>query len=691
MRFDYLYRAMRSAFVFLMGALVMACGEDNPEPETKPDITVDASCLEVFSSGIRVEAEPQGGTFTKEILFTATDKWTASITGEGSTDWVSVRPSSGAAGKGSVTISVTTNDSELERRASVAITCGTVSRSFTVIQDGKIPVTSEPSVFNVTDPEESGIMIVSYDSAKRELVMKVPENKIPQVGDIICSGRTEDAPFGFLFEVGSITVSDTRSTDDMVQRYVRIGAAVSTLYGIFQKLGIEVDQWYSLGKADASFTDNSGHSLVPVKDKDGIDVFSINLPLKIHDDVKIEYTHELSVPRCSLYLNTKTINIVMGYDVLLKNYDLVHLNAKGKLPFSKKGELIKDMGWDHPSFVHCYDLQLGPVPVVITTQYLMTVPYEYTFSANLDMDIYKRVSYHHMGGYYHTMSDSFIPLEGSSDFLEILEGEDEGEYQSEYSDKEFSATLDGKFSIGVDFGYSVGLYGGNIDDDGDISTGLNYLSVGANAGIKVSDKMSLGGMMNLNEESNNSVRIIDEQTIKGSIYGKVWGTVLSTDVLGADIEVLTAEKEWDFYKKELYSSFFVPYYSKLKVTSITRQNFINVTANKHKPLFGKWESMFNETDFGLCLESFDGSDYWVSSLKGHPIDSKTGEFSFDIPIDISNLRRNVKYSVYPYSKVSNFLLSGKEKMVCREGVSFTISDDGQLSVATIDDVPGEQL
>ena len=101
--------------------------------------------------------------------------------------------------------------------------------------------------------------------------------------------------------------------------------------------------------------------------------------------------------------------------------------------------------------------------------------------------------------------------------------------------------------------------------------------------------------------------------------------------------------------------------------------------------------IFNEKDYGLCLESFDGKDYWVFSLVGHPINEKTGEFSFDIPLDISNLRRNVKYSVYPYSRVSNFLLRGEEKMVCRKGVSFTISDDGQLSTATIDDIPGTQL
>ncbi len=683
---------MRTVIVLLACASIMACGEDNPQPETKPDITVDASCLDVFSSGIKVEAEPQGGTFRKDVLFTTTDKWTASITGEGSTGWISIQPTSGSAGHATITVSVKKNDSESKRQAEVIISCGTVSKSFVVIQEGMMPVANEPNLFNVTKPEESGISVVSYDSSQRMLVMEVPENKIPKVGDIICSGRTAMAPYGFLGEVKSVTVSDTRGVEDMTKKYVRTVLAASSLAALFQKLGVEEKRWIDFGEADASFTDEEGHSIEPVKDKNGIDVISLHLPLKVDEDVKIDYTYELSVPRCSLYIDTKTINIVFGYDVLIKNSELVHIKASGKLPFSKKGELIKDLKWDRPSFVHVRDIQLGPVPVVITTQYMMTVPYEYSISANLDMDVYKRVTYHHSGGYYYCTTNSLTPLDGSTSFFEVIAGDDEdGDYQPEYSDREFSATLDGKFSVGVDFGWSIGLYGGNIDDDGDITTGLNYLSAGFNGGIKVSDKMSLGGLVNLDEESHNNVKIVDEQKITGSVYGKVWGTVLSTDALGLEIQFMTAEKEWDFYKTELYSSFFFPYYSKLKVNSITRQNFLNVSANKHKPVFKGWATIFNEKDYGLCLESFDGKDYWVFSLVGHPINEKTGEFSFDIPLDISNLRRNVKYSVYPYSRVSNFLLRGEEKMVCRKGVSFTISDDGQLSTATIDDIPGTQL
>ena len=686
MKIDSLYRALRLIIVFLIGALLVGCEDGKIDPEIQPDIIIDASCLDFFSSGIRVEAEPSGGTFTQDVRFTTTDNWSVSITGDGSTSWISIQPTSGSAGQASITVSVTKNDSELERQAEVKIVCGSVSKSFKVVQEGRIP-----TVFNVSSVEESGIALVSYDSSKKEVVLEVPENQIPKVGDIICSGRTKEAPYGFLGKVESVSVSNTKSSEDLIKKYVRTGIKACSIYALFKSLGIEEQRWIEIGKADASFTDEAGHSIEPVKDKEGYDVFKLHRPLKLDENAKIDYTYELSVPRCSLYIDTVSPFLIFGYDVLIKNSETLHLRAYEKLPFSKKGELIKDLKWDRPSFVHVHEVQLGPVPLVITTQYMMTVPYEYTFSAQMDMDAYKRVSYHHMGGYYNTAFDSFTPLEGSADFLEIIEGEDEGEYQPEYSEREYSATLEGKLSIGVDFGWSIGLYGGNLDDDGDISTGFNYLAAGVNGGVSVSDKMSLGDMIHVDEVSHNTVRVVDKQEITGSVYGKVWATVLSTNVLGAEIQFLTGEKKWDLIKIERYSSFFFPYYSELKVNSITRQNFLNVSGKRHKPMSKRLASLFEEKDYGLCLESYDGMDYWVFSLAGHPIDSKTGEFSFDIPVDISNLRRNVQYTVYPYSKVANFLQRGKEKMACRDGFSFTLSDDGQLSTACIDNVPGAQL
>ncbi len=564
--------------------------------------------------------------------------------------------------------------------------------------DPQPPVVDEkPVLHNYSSAESSDVKVVSYDQAEGELMIEVPEDKIPKVGDIICSGVTEEAPYGYLFKVGSVTVSNTKSGDDITKKYARIAAGSATAFGLFQDLGINVKQWFDLWEEKATFSDDEGHTIDPLKGEDGESIFSVKVPIRVSDLEKIEYTHELSVPKLSVYLDTKTINMVFGYDVLFKNYDLLHINLKAKF-FESKGDLIQSQGFLSPKVTHVYEFAIGPVPIVVTTVYKPTIPYEVSLSGNLDMDVYKKVTYHHMGGYYHAFSNTFTPLEGYSDFVNIFNGSDEGEYSYEYSDREFSATIEGKASFGVDFGYSVGLYGGNLfDKDGDHKTGLNYLSIGANGGVKLEEKMSLGGMKNIDENSHNAIRMIDDNKFTSYVYGKIWGSVLSSHILGGDVELVTGEKEWQFLKTEFYWPFFISSYSDLKVNEITHQGFINVTGKKHKPVFlGTQWWMFDEKEYGLCLESFDGLDYYEFNMNGHPLDERsgvnTGTFNFDIPVNVSDLRPKVKYNVYPYCRVSNYLLfDDQEKMFYRDGISFTVSEDGQVSTSAIDDVPGEQL
>ena len=289
---NHLYRALRTAFFFLMGVIVLACGENNPEPkpETKPDIIVDASYLDIFSSGIMVEAEPPGGTFTKDVRFSTTDKWTASITGSGSTDWISVQPSSGPSGKAAMTVTVTTNDTESERRAEVTIVCGNVSKSFVVVQDGKTSV-AEPAIVNVSDPTLSGITVESYDPLAGTLEITVEEGKEPKVGDILCSERTEVAPYGFMVKI--VSIQDI-STKTYVERRLLLAYTDLGIYEICKVAGITEPGWYPLIEKDVSCTDEDGNVIVP-EPKAGPKVVSKIVPMSFSDVIKFEYKFNFSV------------------------------------------------------------------------------------------------------------------------------------------------------------------------------------------------------------------------------------------------------------------------------------------------------------------------------------------------------------------------------------------------------------
>lgn len=699
MKIDHFYRALRAATVFLTGALVMACGEDNPESETKPEIIVDASCQNFFSSGIRVEAEPQGGTFTKDVLFTTTDKWSATITGEGATGWVSVHPSSGPAGKAAMTVSVMTNDAESERRAEVTIACGTVGKSFTVIQDGKTSAT-EPAVVDVSNPTLSGITVNSYDPIERTLDITVEEGKEPKVGDIFCSERTEVAPHGFMVKIVSIQDISTKS---YVERRLLLAYTDLGIYEICKVAGITEPGWSPLIEKDVSCTDEDGNVIVP-EPKAGPKVVSKIVPMSFSDVIKFEYKFDFSVQSMEIYLDPSEINVRTGLRAILKTTEVFHADLKGKV--EKKGEFFKKMS---RSLTVKHDFDLLPF-VYVTAMFKPSIPYELSLAGDLDMDIYRRTTYHCIEFYYDILFDRIAYDSSKGIYYQIPAPEEDAVFYDP-DDRTVSATMEGAFSVGLDCELSVGLWGGNAIEGGEYAGQLiqpsKYLSLGLNLGAKLKDKASLGIQVNLNEDSHNAVRAIDENKLSFYAYGKVWGTAFKGKFAGQGVEFGSAEAEVKVDMFEWSKPFLFRDWKKLKVDSITPQGRIKITGKEALPIV----SCFKESGYGLCLESGDGMDYWTFDLTNFSIVGNGdggggvgsgggggggeswygGDMVYEIPLPVENLRRNVKYSVYPYCLISNFPFVEGTKMVCRKGIIFTVTDDGKLVTSLIDDIPGEVL
>lgn len=710
MRTDCLYRVLRGALVFLTGFLLTSCeglipGENNQEKE--PEITVDISSLDVFTSGITVEASPSGGVFNRDVLFITTDQWAATVSGIQPLDWITIQPASGAAGIVSMKVSVVKNESESERTAEITITCGTAKKSFMVKQDGnteqKPPVTETPAVHNYSDPS-SGATVISYDYHDGTLILDVDEDKIPKVGDIVCSGVTEQAPYGYLFQVGS--VEEITSTKGFHTRIMVIGTSLS-LYAVCELLGISSAEWYTLHEVstDVTCTDDGGHSIVPVKDGDD-NVVPFNLTFKPSDKVTISFDFVFGVSSLRLYLDTTTPNIVVGFDAKTRATFSSHLTLEKEI--KKSGDVFKEMALLDPTIIKVYEFDVG-IPIVISTKYKPTAPYNLSLSGKVDMDLFNKTYYPHMAGIWHTISNKFEPVEGTPGHLYM---EDGGDVSLDYPSQDLSVTLNGTASFGIDFEFSLGLYGGNIFDESieaiqeafalDSSTKISakYLSIGVNGGLSIKNEATLGAMTNLAEYSHNMVRVIDDNKFSSYFYGKIWGVLFKWERHkeekdddgnkekkdGVSLSVLSGEKEVKFLKSEFHFPYFFPSYSKLKINSITRQDFINISGRRHKPLF----RFFKESDYGFCLESADRKDYYTFDATSIPINSDNHILSFDVPFPTAKLRRNVKYSIYPYSTITNFPFIGERK-VCREGVSFAISDDGQLTTSVIDDVPGEVL
>ena len=135
-------------YTILLALALLVISSCKTKEDIIPEIKVSGGSAQIFTGGIQFEAEApaqpgQGASLevqTRQIQFTATDKWTADVTETKASSWLSVEPVSGPAGDVTLTVIARPNTTPDARRATVTIRCGTISKSFTVSQEGAVPV-----------------------------------------------------------------------------------------------------------------------------------------------------------------------------------------------------------------------------------------------------------------------------------------------------------------------------------------------------------------------------------------------------------------------------------------------------------------------------------------------------------------------------------------------------------------------
>lgn len=106
--------------------------------EIPANITIpDADSLELFNSGITFSAAKEGGVQSVSLSFACTVDWSVAIE-EMTGDWLTVDPASGSAGSVTIKVSAKDNTSTDPRSAKVTVTCGTLSKSVKVKQEGYV-------------------------------------------------------------------------------------------------------------------------------------------------------------------------------------------------------------------------------------------------------------------------------------------------------------------------------------------------------------------------------------------------------------------------------------------------------------------------------------------------------------------------------------------------------------------------
>ena len=114
-------------------------GKDNPQPPapSQEQITIPSTV------DVTPVVPPEGGD--AKITFTATAAWTASVISTKADSWVDVNPKSGDSGSAEITITTTTNDTYVERNATIQIKSGTQTKEvvLTQKQQDNITVTTD--------------------------------------------------------------------------------------------------------------------------------------------------------------------------------------------------------------------------------------------------------------------------------------------------------------------------------------------------------------------------------------------------------------------------------------------------------------------------------------------------------------------------------------------------------------------
>ncbi len=118
--------------------LLFACDKkeaEDPKPDPViPKIEVSQESQAIFSQGISIESGTSAQS--QSVKFTATAAWSADVADTKASSWLSVQPTSGAAGSVTMTVTAQANTGKDAREATVTIKCGTASQKFTVKQAG---------------------------------------------------------------------------------------------------------------------------------------------------------------------------------------------------------------------------------------------------------------------------------------------------------------------------------------------------------------------------------------------------------------------------------------------------------------------------------------------------------------------------------------------------------------------------
>lgn len=318
----------------------------------------------------------------------------------------------------------------------------------------------ETEFFDLSDSENSGTTIVEFDASEGKMVASFPSDMLPKKGDILISGITETAPYGFAVEVESVVTTKASFSDGVYAVINFVGADINKV--LRKYLGEGVSRF---GISQQDFAEHSDESFIMPTFKDGSFGFKNSYKVKNDEktlDLTIDVGKKININQFEIIIDTSSPHLKLGYEMAVLNTDLIHVKGKATM-VQMKGDFWSSLRKKYPLPENpWFIIPIPETPIVITTQISPNLPWVVSLSTSIDCDILKRKYIFHSGFMFDTETSEFSLLDGHDQvsFTEYLD--ERAESINMETSREVELSLNGDASIGLDGSFTIGLWGSNL-------------------------------------------------------------------------------------------------------------------------------------------------------------------------------------------------------------------------------------
>ena len=547
----------------------------------------------------------------------------------------------------------------------------------------------EHTVIDLSNPEESGIDVISLND-DGTMVAEAPEDEVPKVGDYLCSGITDYAPYGMMLKVtevqkvensGKTRASVRRKANDddkeiKVWKYVfkTVKAAVDEVIG-----NINIEHHVKLNDfAIDNVVDAEGNNITGIKHEE--DAWSLSLPIK-YGPITMTPTIGITPSDLVFYLNVKDYKLKkMGANFTgkLNAYYQVDVSLSGKYKDSKT-----------LYYVILKPIPIPDTPIVVTPLFIVYLGLEIDGKLTASIVPFHNVYEFNVGGVWTSEQKKVVPVSGDG-LYNLYETTDQYVSKRGITKMEKGFELDCSATVSLGAGLSMGI------------DGCNYLSripglkgkakaladlVSADFRLDVNTKISgKFGLDDINKKpQDGTVHLTDPCGLEVYAQGHAefflgkWNKEYKTD----------PTKKGKIWKDDLFPTMFVSEFT--EVNPELKGDYAVFSTTKYKPYFGY--NSFKEIGMGFrymeCDEYGNRKGDWVTvDLKPTYGAGYSDLFKFDMntSVPLKNLKKSTIYYICPY--VYTLMPNGELAYIHRKGKFFRITNDGTLANNELPDIPG---